>query len=222
MVASSRSPSRHSRGGHRCRCERCSHRCRQQCHPHRHGIGRGLSRREQQRRSRASEVGVSGVVVSSPTKSTVTNGSGAWSLQITGKQQVQVYTGWYRTQCNTLDCGAGPGADQDFKVEYQKIVVNANASNNPRLDVGITPDGTVPTQSRLRRSRSMPSISHCGCRSSSPPALPEPRTASAPRPSPIAPPRSATARSSCSRCTTKAPRPYRHQAGTSRSPAERS
>ncbi len=94
----------------------------------------------------ATEVGVAGIVVSSPTTSTVTNGSGAWSLQITGKQQVQVYTGWYRTQCNALDCPVGPGADQDFKVEYQKLVANANAANNPRLDVGVTPDwnGSYP------------------------------------------------------------------------------
>jgi hypothetical protein len=86
------------------------------------------------------EVGVAGVVVSSPTGSTVTNGSGAWSLQITGKQKLEVFTGWYRTQCNALDCASGPGADQDFAVEYQKIVANANAANNPRLDVGVTPD----------------------------------------------------------------------------------
>ncbi len=94
----------------------------------------------------ATEVGVAGIVVSSPTTSTVTNGSGAWSLQITGKQQLQVYTGWYRTQCNGLDCPVGPGADQDFKVEYQKLVANANAANNPRLDVGVTPDwnGSYP------------------------------------------------------------------------------
>ncbi len=88
----------------------------------------------------ASEAGVPGLTVSSPTASTVTDSSGAWSLAITGRQVLQVMTGWHRSQCNALDCPTGTSADQDFSVQYQKIVATANAAENPKLDVGVIPD----------------------------------------------------------------------------------
>jgi beta-mannanase len=87
-----------------------------------------------------SEAGVPGLTVSSPTASTVTDASGAWSLAITGRQVLQVMTGWHRSQCDALDCPTGTSADQDFSVQYQKIVATANAAGNPKLDVGVIPD----------------------------------------------------------------------------------
>ena len=56
------------------------------------------------------EPGVGGIVVSGGGTSTLTNSDGAWSMTFTGTVSLRIATGWYRSQCDELDCPAGPGA----------------------------------------------------------------------------------------------------------------
>jgi hypothetical protein len=98
------------------------------------------------------EPGVPGIVVQTGSTATITNDRGAWTLPITERQRIDVLTGWYRSQCDTLTCPVGPGRDQDFGVTYQNISVVAIASKNPRLDLGLVPDwpGGYPMPNRRR------------------------------------------------------------------------
>ena len=75
------------------------------------GTARGTVYRDANNNGRrdSGEVGVAGIVVQSPGAATVTNATGQWVLKVTGKQRIEVLTGWYRSQCNALTCTAGPG-----------------------------------------------------------------------------------------------------------------
>lgn len=92
------------------------------------------------------EPGVAGVRVhhgSSGRPTAATDANGAYSL--TGVPQsgnLLVETGWFRSQCNAMDCAAGPGADNDFTVANQfiKFPVAAGQPDVSDLNVGLVPD----------------------------------------------------------------------------------
>lgn len=86
------------------------------------------------------EPGIPDIVVSAAT-STVSDLNGEWSMPVpTRSVKVRVSTGWYRSQCNGLDCPVGPGADNDFAVVNQFITTTADGAVGARLDVGLLPD----------------------------------------------------------------------------------
>ena len=88
----------------------------------------------------AGEPGVGNIVISAGASSVVTNANGAWAMTLVGNVEVRVVTGWYRSQCNDLNCPVGPGSGQDFAVDSQRIVASVTAEANPVLDAGIVPD----------------------------------------------------------------------------------
>ncbi len=88
----------------------------------------------------ADEPGIAGIVVTSERHSTVTDADGGWRLAVEPRERITVLTGWYRTQCDDVDCPRGPGADQDFSVQFQSIVSRASQQARTRLDVGLVPD----------------------------------------------------------------------------------
>ena len=97
----------------------------------------------------AGEPGLSGVVVhwnaGSGTPKAVTGGDGSYSLSgvpTGGSGKVVVETGWFRSQCATLTCPAGPGADNDFSVANQFVQYSMTGvtSNRGGVDVGLLPD----------------------------------------------------------------------------------
>ena len=54
------------------------------------------------------EPGVPGVIVAAGASSTLTNADGAWSMSLSGEVRVRVVTGWYRSQCGSLNCLPAP------------------------------------------------------------------------------------------------------------------
>ncbi|MGE3588499.1 MAG: hypothetical protein AB7L17_12310, partial [Ilumatobacteraceae bacterium] len=93
------------------------------------------------------EPGVAGVVVASGDVRDVTDSNGSWSFTQSGTVKLAVTTGWYRSQCDAVDCPAGAGRDQDFAVVDQMIVSpSVYAPGGPKLDLGLLPDwrGTYP------------------------------------------------------------------------------
>ncbi len=87
------------------------------------------------------EPGVPGVVVNASGPPVVTDAAGEWTLAVVAAPvRVRVSTGWYRSQCDGLDCAAGPGPDNDFEVDNQFITVTVDGAVGGRLDVGLLPD----------------------------------------------------------------------------------
>ena len=99
------------------------------------------------------ERGLGGIVVAAGDRWTLTDGAGRWQLAVGPRQRIRVLTGWYRTQCDDVDCARGPGADQDFAVRFQSIQSRAGHGERTRLDVGLVPDWPggypVPTGARF-------------------------------------------------------------------------
>lgn len=95
------------------------------------------------------EPGVGGLAVhwstGAGTPTTATNADGSYTLAgiasgSTGK--VVVETGWFRSQCAALNCGVGPGPDNDFAVanQFVQYQVTSLTSNQTKVDVGLLPD----------------------------------------------------------------------------------
>jgi hypothetical protein len=97
----------------------------------------------------AGEPGVPGIRVhrstGNSTPNTVTGADGSYTL--TGLSPassgvIMIRTGWFRSQCATLTCAAGPGPDNDFAVvnayvQYPLAQVSADTVN---LNLGLVPD----------------------------------------------------------------------------------
>jgi hypothetical protein len=87
------------------------------------------------------EVGIPGVVVNAFGPAVTTDVDGKWTMNVAGRElKVRVSTGWYRSQCDDLDCPAGPGIDNDFEVINQFITATADGTFGATLDVGLLPD----------------------------------------------------------------------------------
>lgn len=87
------------------------------------------------------EVGIPGVVVNAFGPAVVTDIDGHWTMNVAGKDlKVRVSTGWYRSQCDGLNCSAGPGADNDFEVINQFITATVDGTLGATVDVGLLPD----------------------------------------------------------------------------------
>lgn len=106
------------------------------------------------------EPGVAGIVVATASDSAVTDADGAWLLDVRPGERITALTGWYRTQCQDVDCPRGPGADQDFSVKYQSIVSRAGQGARTRLDLGLLPDwaGGYPMPSRADYAPNGPDV----------------------------------------------------------------
>jgi hypothetical protein len=92
------------------------------------------------------EPGLAGLLVrygtnsSAPQAITDTNGNYVLS-GVSGTATVEVFTGWFRSQCNSLNCAAGPGTDNDFAVDNQFITATGvSGTAGATLDVGLIPD----------------------------------------------------------------------------------
>lgn len=60
---------------------------------------------------------------------------------LSGTANLEVFTGWFRSQCDSMFCPAGPGADNDFAVINQFIVLeDADADTGGTFNVGVIPD----------------------------------------------------------------------------------
>ncbi len=93
------------------------------------------------------EVGVPGVVVNASGPAVVTDADGRWTMSVAPKEhKMRVSTGWYRSQCNDLNCPVGPGVDNDFEVNNQFITATVDGAIGATLDVGLLPDwpGSYP------------------------------------------------------------------------------
>lgn len=93
------------------------------------------------------ELGIPGVVVNAFGPAVVTNADGRWTMNVAAREhKVRVSTGWYRSQCDGLNCPAGPGVDNDFEVINQFITGTADGALGATLDVGLLPDwpGSYP------------------------------------------------------------------------------
>lgn len=86
------------------------------------------------------EPGLADIVVVGADGLAVTDDAGRWRLAVAPNERVRVLTGWHRSQCDDVDCGSGPGPDQDFAVKYQTVVARTGSGLHTRLDVGLIPD----------------------------------------------------------------------------------
>jgi LPXTG-motif cell wall-anchored protein len=97
------------------------------------------------------EPGLEGLVVrfgGNSAPSTVTDANGDYTLTgVSGTATLEVFTGWLRSQCDSISCAAGPGADNDFAVNNQFIQrASTSGTIGGAFDVGLIPDwgGTYP------------------------------------------------------------------------------
>jgi hypothetical protein len=124
----------------------------------------------------AGEPGVAGIRVhrnsGAGTPTTVTDADGAYTLSglpVGGPGVLAVETGWFRSQCATLSCPAGPGADNDYPSDNQFIQYSmskvtrdmsgfnvgllpdwpGNSSAPPALQAGQVPANAVDVSARL-------------------------------------------------------------------------
>lgn len=102
----------------------------------------------------AGEPGLEGLIVrfgGNSAPSTVTDVNGNYALTpVSGTATLEVFTGWFRSQCDSLSCAAGPGADNDFTVNNQFIQrASTSGTTGGTFDVGLIPDwgGTYPVTS---------------------------------------------------------------------------
>ncbi len=95
----------------------------------------------------ASEVGVADVEVSFGARSRTTAEDGSFLFtDVSGDKTVRINTAWFRTQCNALDCDAGPGRDNDVAVENQLLFARkVDGDAGARIDVGLRPDWKAET-----------------------------------------------------------------------------
>jgi hypothetical protein len=97
----------------------------------------------------AGEPGVGGVVVhwagGNGTPTTATGPDGTYTLGglTSGRSgKLTLETGWFRSQCSTLKCAAGPGPDNDYAVanQFVQYQVTGLTANRTGVDVGLLPD----------------------------------------------------------------------------------
>lgn len=90
------------------------------------------------------EPGLEGVVVrfGFNVAATTTDANGNYTLSgVSGISTLEVHSGWFRTQCNDVNCTAGPGADNDFNVDNQLIrLTGTDADAGGTFSVGLVPD----------------------------------------------------------------------------------
>ncbi len=87
------------------------------------------------------EQGVAGVVVNAYGPGVVTDINGNWTMSVPSRVlKVRVSTGWYRSQCDSLDCPSGPGTDNNFEVANQFITATVDGAVGAKLNVGLLPD----------------------------------------------------------------------------------
>jgi uncharacterized repeat protein (TIGR01451 family) len=99
------------------------------------------------------EPGLGGLIVrfgGNSAPSTTTDANGDYILTgVSGTATLEVFTGWFRSQCNSLNCAAGPGTDNDFTVNNQFIQLSTSGTTGGTFDVGLVPDwgGAYPVTS---------------------------------------------------------------------------
>ena len=74
----------------------------------------------------ANEPGIPNIVVSAEHETSVTNSAGRYSLrnQAGPVTTLRFSSAWFRTQCDSLNCPAGPGKDNNIPVVNQLLVAH--------------------------------------------------------------------------------------------------
>ena len=98
------------------------------------------------------EPGVPNVLVSfgygAGQKTDLTDASGDYAITgTTGTARVTVHSGWFRSDCNTMNCAVGTPGGNDFTTNNQWITLGSvNGTAGATLNTGLVPDwgGTYP------------------------------------------------------------------------------
>jgi hypothetical protein len=81
-------------------------------------------------------------------KTDLTDANGDYAITGTaGSARVTVHSGWFRSDCNTLNCAVGTAGGNDFTTNNQWITLGAvNGTTGATLNTGLVPDwgGTYP------------------------------------------------------------------------------